>query len=60
MLVGITLMIPFIVNVPNIKKLYITYQFINFIHWTAILYISYMFLIYLHLIKIHLNMCIYH
>ena len=61
MLVGITLMIPFIVNVPNIKKLYITYQFINFIHWTAILayflYVSYLFAI---LIKIHLNMCIYH
>ena len=47
MLVGITLMIPFIVNVPNIKKLYITYQFINFIQWTAILayflYVSYLF-----------------
>ena len=46
-LVGITLMIPFIVTVPNIKKLYITYQFINFIHWTAILgyflYVSYLF-----------------
>tara|TARA_B110000114_G_C15019512_1_gene368309 strand:- start:294 stop:677 length:384 start_codon:yes stop_codon:yes gene_type:complete len=47
MLVGISLMIPFIVNVPNIKKLYITYQFINFVHWTAILgyflYVSYLF-----------------
>ena len=32
MLVGISLTIPFIVTVPNIKKLYITYQFINFIH----------------------------
>ena len=47
MLVGISLTIPFIVTVPNIKKLYITYQFINFIHWTAILgyflYVSYLF-----------------
>jgi len=46
-LVGISLMIPFIVSVPNIKKLYITYQFINFVHWTAILayflYVSYLF-----------------
>ena len=47
MLVGISLTIPFIVSVPNIKKLYITYQFINFVHWTAILayflYVSYLF-----------------
>ena len=47
MLVGISVMIPFIVSVPNIKKLYITYQLINFIHWTAILgyvlYVSYLF-----------------
>ena len=47
MLIGISLMIPFIVSVPNIKKLYITYQFINFTHWTAILgyflYVSYLF-----------------
>lgn len=47
MLVGISLTIPFIVTVPNIKKLYITYQFINFVHWTAILayflYVSYLF-----------------
>lgn len=46
-LVGISLMIPFIVSVPNIKKLYITYQFVNFVHWTAILayflYVSYLF-----------------
>jgi len=46
-LVGISLMIPFIVSVPNIKKLYITYQFINFVHCTAILayflYVSYLF-----------------
>ena len=46
-LVGISLTIPFIVTVPNIKKLYITYEFINFIHWTAILgyflYVSYLF-----------------
>ena len=47
MLIGISLMIPFIVSVPDIKKLYITYQFINFTHWTAILgyflYVSYLF-----------------
>ena len=47
MLVGISLTIPFIVSVPNIKKLYVTYQFINFVHWTAILayflYVSYLF-----------------
>ena len=47
MLVGISLTIPFIVSVPNIKKLYITYQFVNFVHWTAILvyflYVSYLF-----------------
>lgn len=47
MLIGISLMIPFIVTVPNMKKLYITYQFINFVHWTAILayflYVSYLF-----------------
>lgn len=47
MLIGISLMIPFIVSVPNIKKLYITYQFVNFVHWTAILayflYVSYLF-----------------
>ena len=47
MLVGISLTIPFIVTVPNIKKLYITYQFVNFVHWTAILayflYVSYLF-----------------
>lgn len=47
MLVGISLTIPFILSVPNIKKLYITYQFINFVHWTAILayflYVSYLF-----------------
>ena len=46
-LVGISLMIPFIVSVPNIKKLYITYQFVNFVHWTVILayflYVSYLF-----------------
>ena len=46
-LIGISLMIPFIVSVPNIKKLYITYQFVNFVHWTAILayflYVSYLF-----------------
>lgn len=46
-LVGISLMIPFIVSVPNIKKLYITYEFVNFVHWTAILtyflYVSYLF-----------------
>ena len=47
MLIGISLMMPFIVTVPNMKKLYITYQFINFVHWTAILayflYVSYLF-----------------
>ena len=46
-LVGISLMIPFIVSVPNIKKLYITYEFVNFVHWTVILayflYVSYLF-----------------
>ncbi len=46
-LVVISLMIPFIVSVPNIKKLYITYEFVNFVHWTAILayflYVSYLF-----------------
>ena len=32
---------------PNIKKLYITYEFVNFVHWTVILayflYVSYLF-----------------
>lgn len=48
MLVGITAMIPFIVNIPNLKKLYINYHLINLFHWTFILvyfaYISYLFI----------------
>jgi hypothetical protein len=48
MLVGITAMIPFIVNIPNLKKLYINYHLINLFHWTFILayfsYVSYLFI----------------
>ena len=60
-LVGISLMIPFIVSVPNIKKLYITYEFVNFVHWTVILRIFFICIIFIsHLKKIHLNIYIYH
>ena len=46
-LIGFTLMIPFIVNIPKMDKLYIDYHAINLAHWTIILayfsYISYLF-----------------
>lgn len=47
MLIGITLMMPFIVNIPKMDKLYINYHLINLAHLTIILgyllYISYLF-----------------
>lgn len=46
-LVGISLMIPFSVNIPKFDKLYISYHLINLFHWTVILgyffYLSYLF-----------------
>ena len=47
MLVGISAMLPFIVNVPRLDKLYMDYHRINLAHWTVMLayfwYISYLF-----------------
>ena len=48
MLVGISAMLPFIVNVPRLDKLYMDYHRINLAHWTVMLwyfwYISYLFI----------------
>ena len=45
--IGITFMLPFIVRLPNINRLYFQHNLINLIHWTIILifllYISYNF-----------------
>lgn len=47
MLVGISAMLPFIVNVPRLDKLYMDYHRINLAHWTVMLayfwYVSYLF-----------------
>tara|TARA_B100001564_G_scaffold360017_2_gene384770 strand:- start:6767 stop:7153 length:387 start_codon:yes stop_codon:yes gene_type:complete len=46
-LIGFTLMIPFIVNIPKMDKLHIDYHATNLAHWTIILayfsYVSYLF-----------------
>ncbi len=48
MLVGISAMLPFIVNLPRLDKLYINYHIILLAHWTIIIayfwYISYLFI----------------
>lgn len=58
MFVGISAMIPFIVNIPKIDKLYLDYHRINLAHWTIILlyfwYVSYLFIL-----KKEINLYIY-
>lgn len=72
MFVGISAMIPFIVNIPKLDKLYLDYHRINLAHWTVILayfwYVSYLFVlkkeinlyIYMSLLIIGLIMIIVH
>ena len=58
MFVGISAMIPFIVNIPKLDKLYLDYHRINLAHWTIILayfwYVSYLFIL-----KKEINLYIY-
>lgn len=72
MLVGISAMLPFIVNLPRLDKLYINYHIILLAHWTIIIayfwYVSYLFIykkeineyIYMSLLIIGIIMIIIH